>query len=131
MALYFCFFNDTATTDIYTFLHTLALHAAPPISRMSPIIGLWPPCSAIPEAAPNTAACASAAMAMPVLCAPSPTACPPCSAPCPAPRRSTTRTAMPNRTEEHTSELQSLMRNSYAVFGLKKKTTQSNRQQKL
>src|SRR3546814_6162668 len=28
------------------------------------------------------------------------------------------------RSEEHTSELQSLMRNSYAVFCLKKKTTQ-------
>src|SRR3546814_7411397 len=27
------------------------------------------------------------------------------------------------RSEEHTSELQSLMRNSYAVFGLKKKIT--------
>src|SRR3546814_3042230 len=34
------------------------------------------------------------------------------------------RFAMKNsmRSEEHTSELQSLMRNSYAVFGLKKKT---------
>src|SRR3546814_7150616 len=29
--------------------------------------------------------------------------------------------AMPHRSEEHTSELQSLMRNSYAVFCLKKK----------
>src|SRR3546814_6134191 len=29
-----------------------------------------------------------------------------------------------NRSEEHTSELQSLMRNSYAVFCLKKKKTQ-------
>src|SRR3546814_10332294 len=29
------------------------------------------------------------------------------------------------RSEEHTSELQSLMRNSYAVFCLKKKTTQN------
>src|SRR3546814_9801823 len=29
----------------------------------------------------------------------------------------------PNRSEEHTSELQSLMRISYAVFCLKKKTT--------
>src|SRR3546814_1111586 len=29
--------------------------------------------------------------------------------------------AMGRRSEEHTSELQSLMRNSYAVFGLKKK----------
>src|SRR3546814_7058845 len=32
------------------------------------------------------------------------------------------------RSEEHTSELQSLMRNSYAVFCLKKKTTQQNKQ---
>src|SRR3546814_7086907 len=30
------------------------------------------------------------------------------------------------RSEEHTSELQSLMRNSYAVFCLKKKKTKSN-----
>src|SRR3546814_5659858 len=63
---------------------------------MAPIIGLGPPGSASPEAAPNTAACASAAMSMPVPCAPSPTACSPCSAPCSGPRRSTTRTAMPN-----------------------------------
>src|SRR3546814_9523656 len=33
------------------------------------------------------------------------------------------------RSEEHTSELQSLMRNSYAVFCLKKKKTQSNEEQ--
>src|SRR3546814_9702822 len=33
------------------------------------------------------------------------------------------------RSEEHTSELQSLMRISYAVFCLKKKTTQSNTNQ--
>src|SRR3546814_7435029 len=31
-----------------------------------------------------------------------------------------------NRSEEHTSELQSLMRNSYAALCLKKKTTQHN-----
>src|SRR3546814_5921416 len=31
------------------------------------------------------------------------------------------------RSEEHTSELQSLMRNSYAVFCLKKKNTRANR----
>src|SRR3546814_10617599 len=31
------------------------------------------------------------------------------------------------RSEEHTSELQSLMRISYAVFGLKKKKTQTSR----
>src|SRR3546814_4733205 len=33
------------------------------------------------------------------------------------------------RSEEHTSELQSLMRISYAVFCLKKKKTQSSKQQ--
>src|SRR3546814_10522501 len=33
-----------------------------------------------------------------------------------------------NRSEEHTSELQSLMRISYAVFCLKKKTQQQQRQ---
>src|SRR3546814_4666500 len=32
----------------------------------------------------------------------------------------------PNRSEEHTSELQSLMRTSYAVFCLKKKNTQTD-----
>src|SRR3546814_10087254 len=35
---------------------------------------------------------------------------------------------MQQRSEEHTSELQSLMRISYAVFCLKKKTTKSLRQ---
>src|SRR3546814_2331531 len=33
----------------------------------------------------------------------------------------------PNRSEEHTSELQSLMRISYAVFCLKKKTKTNNK----
>src|SRR3546814_13378991 len=28
------FFNDTATTEIYTYLHTLSLHDALPISRL-------------------------------------------------------------------------------------------------
>src|SRR3546814_3839287 len=35
---------------------------------------------------------------------------------------------IPGRSEEHTSELQSLMRISYAVFCLKKKKTHTNRQ---
>src|SRR3546814_9075577 len=34
-----------------------------------------------------------------------------------------------HRSEEHTSELQSLMRNSYAVFGLKQKTKRIHIQQ--
>src|SRR3546814_2481486 len=32
MLLYIFFFNDTATTEIYTYLHTLSLHDALPIS---------------------------------------------------------------------------------------------------
>src|SRR3546814_9949072 len=35
------------------------------------------------------------------------------------------------RSEEHTSELQSLMRTSYAVFCLKKKNTKNNKQHRL
>src|SRR3546814_6299614 len=38
----------------------------------------------------------------------------------------TTRTSSIRRSEEHTSELQSLMRISYAVFCLKKKKQQTN-----
>src|SRR3546814_7045511 len=40
------------------------------------------------------------------------------------------RRAVGRRSEEHTSELQSLMRISYAVFCLKKKTTHSTNQKK-
>src|SRR3546814_5240915 len=41
--------------------------------------------------------------------------------------RSDAVSAIPtSRSEEHTSELQSLMRNSYAVFCLKKKTNRNN-----
>src|SRR3546814_15701629 len=39
--------------------------------------------------------------------------------------RSTPSPSTPDRSEEHTSELQSLMRISYAVFCLKKKTKHS------
>src|SRR3546814_3087471 len=44
------------------------------------------------------------------------------------PMRSSIRTAgQPRRSEEHTSELQSLMRISYAVFCLKKKTKKNTK----
>src|SRR5213079_3178850 len=73
------FFNDTATTEIYTTTDTLSLHDALPIL------------------------------------------------PRPAPQRNAHSTAGqrddPARSEEHTSELQSPVVNSYAVFCLKKKNT--------
>src|SRR5213075_3562130 len=75
----FFFFNDTATTEIYTTRHTLSLHDALPIS------------CAVPP--------------------------PPRSCTCGATRRGC-------RSEEHTSELQSRLVISYAVFCLKKKKKQ-------
>src|SRR5213075_3544158 len=84
----FFFFNDTATTEIYTTRHTLSLHDALPISC----------CAARTSrcTAPKSRARAS---------------------------RSTKRSSMatPTRSEEHTSELQSRLVISYAVFCLKKK----------
>src|SRR3546814_10525043 len=38
---WFCFFNDTATTESYTYLHALALHDALPISFISVLSGDW------------------------------------------------------------------------------------------
>src|SRR3546814_1788173 len=103
------FFNDTATTEIYTYCHTLSLHDALPIS------------SDYFAAARNSRRVVmnSGRRITP--------AGPPCSAPCTTTVRicgclwfrSGTPAAL--RSEEHTSELQSLMRISYAVFCLKKK----------
>src|SRR5213083_3735652 len=78
----FFFFNETATTEIYTTANTLSLHDALPISPARP-----PSCS-------RTLRCGSSV-------------------------RST-------RSEEHTSELQSLAVISYAVFCLKKKKKTPN-----
>src|SRR6187455_3816958 len=76
----FFFFNDTATTEIYTVMNTLSLHDALPI------------CSGSAERHWST-----------------------------APSTRPTARAAPPRSEEHTSELQSLITISYAVFCLKKK----------
>src|SRR3546814_15977147 len=99
----FCFFlNDTATTEIYTYGHTLSLHDALPICGQRG--------KAVPADAGRARAAAlrhrrrRAARAGRLL----------------------RRDAEPGeragaaRSEEHTSELQSLMRISYAVFCLKK-----------
>src|SRR3546814_4679119 len=79
MYLVVFFFNETATTEIYTYLHTLSLHDALPISSASAR-----PCAARP-----------------------------CRA---------SRMCCRMQIGRATSELQSLMRISYAVFCLKKKT---------
>src|SRR3546814_3516189 len=96
------FFNDTATTEIYTSRHTLSLHDALPIFRGS----ARTPTERQRNGAPP----------------PSPVASPRSAR---SSRGATTTTCSrrtPPRSEEHTSELQSLMRISYAVFCLKKNT---------
>src|SRR3546814_2098686 len=116
--LFSCFFNEPATTEIYTYVHTLSLHDALPISAIVP--SLWVQtgiaacafsCAFRPEdlskavagAAARTAAATNAAMGMEM------------------DWRTVSLPGESSRSEEHTSELQSLMRISYAVFCLKKK----------
>src|SRR3546814_9039757 len=87
-----CFFNDTATTEIYTLTHSF------PTRRSSDL----QPCSSSPISV-RLASADSVVL--------------------PVPERPK-KTAL--RSEEHTSELQSLMRISYAVFCLKKKKLYSS-----
>src|SRR3546814_3084271 len=91
------FFNDTATTEIYTYLHTLSLHDALPISsaRQGRQVRSIQPVRQMAARRRQ----------------------------CPVFRR---LGEISRRSEEHTSELQSLMRISYAVFCLKKKNHQIN-----
>src|SRR3546814_5646496 len=96
------FVNDTATTEIYTYGHTLSLHDALPISLSSSgsggAGGLGSD-SSFGEGNDSGGGGDGGA--------------------------GTGGTV--RRSEEHTSELQSLMRISYAVFCLQKKTKQSKK----
>src|SRR3546814_3467121 len=98
-----CFFNDTATTEIYTLTHSF------PTRRSSDL----QPCSS----SPISVRLASAdSVVLPVPERPKKTALLPSG-----PTLAEQCIGIPPRSEEHTSELQSLMRLSYAVFCLKKK----------
>src|SRR3546814_14748620 len=106
----FLFFNDTATTEIYTYGHTLSLHDALPIYR-----------ARAPQGAPRAAGATAAVIerdvplrALAVFAHPDDP-----EVSCGGTLARWTRGG--SRSEEHTSELQSLMRISYAVFCLKKK----------
>src|SRR3546814_9304679 len=90
MLLSYCFFNESSTTEIYTYVHTLSLHDALPISGL-----------AMEQMFQATTDVVDRKMRE-------------------VWNKSTEIAAI--RSEEHTSELQSLMRSSYAVFCLKKKT---------
>src|SRR5213596_4334354 len=80
MVSFFFFFNDTATTEIYTRPYTLSLHDALPISTTA-------------KSKPWSVMCSTAWQGQ----------------------------SVGERSEEHTSELQSHGLISYAVFCLKKK----------
>src|SRR3546814_17150177 len=96
------FFNDTATTEIYTDSHTRPLHDALPIYPYTTDGKKSPPVSW--DAACLEEVCGSCSMNING-----------------TPRQACS--ALVDRSEEHTSELQSLMRISYAVFCLQKKKT--------
>src|SRR3546814_1011293 len=134
--MFFFVFITTATTGIYTYLHPLSLHDALPISffptacpslpRLRFSIGsvsrpiptnsrdIRPSYRPISRGGttgnssgePKKSPCRYRENSAPTI---PPPWCPPRS-----------------RSEEHTSELQSLMRNSYAVFCLNKKKTNNN-----
>src|SRR3546814_6843523 len=104
------FFNDTATTEIYTYLHTLSLHDALPISARSSTPTRPRRSCTRPHARWNMIPSDSMRPKR---------ACSNCA------RWRANMASSPTRSEEHTSELQSLMRISYAVFCLKKKNKQN------
>src|SRR3546814_17487604 len=108
---FFFFFNDTATTEISTYGHTLSLHDALPISQGKTLI-------LHSVAAGFTCARVCLNIGRPGPLPSYPTA--PASYPVPV-RQLRALPPASSRSEEHTSELQSLMRISYAVFCLKKK----------
>src|SRR3546814_9970942 len=104
------FVNNPATTEIYPYLHTRSLHDALPIlRRRSMLIRPWRQWLR-PRPRPRTRSRRAnrRVWRLPQIFQ---------KYRCPSSRRKHPS----RRSEEHTSELQSLMRNSYAVFCLKKK----------
>src|SRR3546814_12958757 len=103
--VYNIFFNDTDTTETYTYRHTHSPHDALPISTARGYRShrSQPSCSTPPT--PTATGTSSSRTASP------------------SSREGWTIATVTaaRRSEEHTSELQSLMRISYAVFCLKKK----------
>src|SRR3546814_8011833 len=102
----FFLFNDPAPTVFYTYGPPLSLHAALPISlcRRRLTLALAPATGSCSPATRSRSARASSMRA--------------------AATRRSRLAASAVRSEEHTSELQSLMRTSYAVFCLKQKNDQ-------
>src|SRR3546814_3366141 len=110
----FFFFNETSTTEIYTYVHTLSLHDALPIfsagaRRFSCILDFF----IIGAAASTLSRSPNSLISFAAVLGPIPGT--------PGTLSTVSPISASTRSEEHTSELQSLMRISYAVFCLKKK----------
>src|SRR3546814_5779702 len=109
-------FKDLATTEIYTYGHTLSLHAALPIA---PVVVV-------------TLAAGQVELTLPPLkgrvTGIEERLSPPVDGDVDRQATRLARDVSGERSEEHTSELQSLMRISYAVFCLKKKKQTLNTQ---
>src|SRR3546814_10752285 len=124
MLLCCCFVNDTATTEIYSYGHTLSLHDALPISsasRPTPCLG----CISTPSPGAPLRGRDARRGARRWDCAPPSICCKRATAAKSKKKAIVEAVTQPDRSEEHTSELQSLMRISYAVFCLKKKKQKS------
>src|SRR3546814_8046188 len=118
------FFHVPATTESYTYRHTLSLHDALPIS---PWGVLWRTLGALLLGAVAAVAVATTVIALGRDDQRRP---PDTIELTPRPGDDLADPDPPtSRSEEHTSELQSLMRISYAVFCLKKKNRQQAEQQ--
>src|SRR3546814_5531924 len=127
MLILIVFFNDTATTESYTYWHTLSLHVALPISEgftLATEVADWLSRRGVPFAQAHeiTGAvvrlCEERGIELEQLSA--------ADLALVDPRLDISIKAALTpeaRSEEHTSELQSLMRISYAVFCLQKTTT--------
>src|SRR3546814_6866040 len=111
---FFVCFNVTAITEIYTYLHTLSLHDALPIFAALPrAVGVQQPIIGQVLRSRNVARRDLRTRISFIAREPSRAAC----------VEYLFRPRCDIRSEEHTSELQSLMRISYAVFCLQKKKT--------
>src|SRR3546814_11899699 len=124
---FFFFFNGSATPEIYTYGHTLSLHDALPIANNASVGGALVPLVALGIPGSVIDAILLAALVMhgispgPLLYTTNPALIYAIIVTCLVATIMMFLLMTGARSEEHTSELQSLMRISYAVFCLKKK----------
>src|SRR3546814_11734212 len=121
MCYFYLFCNSLATTEIYTYLHSLSLPYSLPISAVHKCVQGTRQQRLPARKRPLTQAC----MARLYVCTSSTRSATAsggvyCEMPCP---RLNTWPPWPTRSEEHTSDLQAIMRSSYAVFCMQKKKT--------